>query len=422
MLVTRVLADFFERVTLIERDTLTDAPETRKGVPQGRHAHALLARGEQILSSLFPGLTDDLVRGGALSDDMGSGTKWFQFGGYKLQHTSGHKIFTQSRPFLEWHVRRRVLELANVEVQAGCAVAGLLHTVGRVTGVNFQRNGEARSIPADLVVDCTGRGSASQRWLSAMGFEPPDESSVSVDLGYASRYYRRPPRCQGQAQILLVHPMPPAECRAATLMPVEGDRWICTLAGWLGDHPPTDPAGFLEFARSLPAPDIYQAISQAEPLGEPVPHRFPANLRRHYERLSRFPEGYLVLGDAICSFNPVYGQGMTSAALQADTLSRCLATASGESMARRYFREVARIIDIPWKLAAGEDFRYPGVRGPKMPGTGLVNRYVALVHRAVMRDKRVYGDFLRVLNLLDSPALLFRPAIFWRVLQANLLG
>ena len=418
LLATRVLADFFERVTLLDRDAPPDTPETRKGVPQGRHAHALLARGEQILSGLFPGLTADLVAGGGFCADMGADMRWFQFGGYKKQHTWGRKTYTQSRPYLEWHVRRRVLALPNVQFRPGAAVAGLTHRDGRVTGVELEQKGP---VEADLVVDCTGRGSASQRWLPAMGFEPPPESTVVVDVGYASRFYRRVPGRE-PTQVLFVYPQPPGERRASALMPVEGERWICTLAGWLGDYPPTDPAAFLEFARTLPAPDIYNVISRTEPLSDPIPHRFPANLRRHYERLARFPQGYLVLGDAICSFNPVYGQGMTSAALQADALSRCLDRGIDATLAHRYFRAVARIVDIPWKLAAGEDFRYPEVRGARPAGTNLVNRYVAMVHRAVTRDARVYGDFLRVLNLLDPPTLLFRPATFWRVLQANLAG
>lgn len=160
-------------------------------------------------------------------------------------------------------------------------------------------------------------------------------------------------------------------------------------------------------------------ISQAEALSDAVQHKFPANLRRHYERLSRFPEGYLVLGDAVCSFNPVYGQGMTSAALQAETLSSELASGLDAGFARRYFRKVSRTLNVIWKLAAGEDFRYPEARGPKMVGTDLGNRYVSLIHRAVVRDERVYGDFLSVLNLLEPPQILFRPATVWRVLRAN---
>lgn len=415
LLAARVLSEYFEQVTLIERDVPGDGPETRKGVPQGRHAHVLLARGEQILSRLFPGFTADLVSGGGFAGDMGSTMRWFQFGGYKRQHCWGHKTFIQTRPYLEWHVRRRVLALPNVKLRAGCPVTGLLHEGGAVKGVQTR----SEAIPADFTVDCTGRGSAAPRWLKEMGFGAPEESAIEINVGYASRYYRRAPQQLHGANFVVIHPKPPVERRSATLFPIEGDRWICTLGGWLGDHPPTDAEGFLEFSRNLPAPDVYRVISQAEPLSDAVQHKFPANLRRHYERLSRFPEGYLVLGDAVCSFNPVYGQGMTSAALQAETLSRQCAGGLDCGFARRHFREVSRTVDVIWKLAAGEDFRYPEVRGPKMAGTDLANRYVSLIHRAVMRDERVYGDFLSVLNLLEPPKILYRPATVWRVLRAN---
>jgi len=420
LLAARVLSDRFERVTLIERDVPPDGPDTRKGVPQGRHAHVLLARGEQILSSLFPGLTAELVAGGAFAGDMAASMRWFQFGGYKRQHHWGHNTFIQTRPYLEWHVRRRVVALPNVKLLGGCSVTGLSRDGARVTGVEVQRGGESESIAGELTVDCGGRGSAAPRWLQEMAFDAPPESAIEVNVGYASRYYRRVPGQLRGAEFVVIHPKPPGERRSATLFPIEGDRWICTLAGWLGDHPPTDSAGFLEFARNLPAPDVHQVISQAEPLSDPVPHRFPANLRRHYERLARFPEGYLVMGDAVCSFNPVYGQGMTSAALQADLLARHLAGADHGDLARRHFREVARAVDVIWKLAAGEDFRYPEVRGPKMAGTDLGNRYVSMIHRAVMRDERVYDAFLSVLNLLEPPEILFRPSTVVRVLRAAL--
>ena len=189
LLAARVLSEYFQHVTLVERDVLGDPPEARQGVPQGRHAHVLLARGEQILSRLFPGLTSDLVSGGAFAGDMGSTLRWFQFGGYKRQHCWGHNTFIQTRPYLEWHVRRRVLALPNVKLLAGCSVTGLLPERGVVIGVQTQ----SAAIPGDFTVDCTGRGSAAPRWLKAMGFGAPEESSIEIDVGYASRYYRRVP-------------------------------------------------------------------------------------------------------------------------------------------------------------------------------------------------------------------------------------
>ncbi len=205
------------------------------------------------------------------------------------------------------------------------------------------------------------------------------------------------------------------------MFPIEGDRWVLSMGGWMGDHAPTDEQGFLEYARALPAPDVYDIISQAEPLSDITPHKFISSLRRHYEKLERFPEGYLVLGDAICSFNPTYGQGMTSAAMQAAELDAILAQrqANAAGIAPVFFKRAAKVIDTPWQLAVGEDFRFPGTTGPKPAGVDLINRYVAAVHRATLVDTLVGAAFIRVMNLMAPPTSLMTPSLMLRVWQAN---
>ncbi len=419
LLAARVLSDHFDRVIVVERDHFSDTPESRKGVPQGRHAHALLARGERVLSRLFPGIADDLVAGGGVRGDVGEICRWFQYGGYKAQHHSGVQNSLQTRPYLEWHTRRRLGALPNVELRDGCFVAEVLRDESRVLGVLAERAGERSEIRAHLTVDCTGRGSHAPRLLPEMGFDSPVQSLVKINVGYSTRIFRRRPDDLIGAQVVLVFPQPPKDRRGGAMMPVEGDRWICTLGGWTADYPPTDPEGYLEFARSLAAPDIYNVISKAEPLSDPVTHRFPSNQRTHYEQLKRFPEGYLVMGDAVCSFNPLYGQGMTSSAIQAEALERCLASDAGTNLALRLFAEAAKPIDTAWQMAISEDFRFPEVTGPRPAGLELGNRYVGMVHRAVTRDPQVYSRFLRVMNLLDPPSTLFRPGTVLRVLRAG---
>jgi 2-polyprenyl-6-methoxyphenol hydroxylase-like FAD-dependent oxidoreductase len=217
---------------------------------------------------------------------------------------------------------------------------------------------------------------------------------------------------------VIIAPQPPHHKRGGFVFPIEQDRWVVSLGGWLGDYPPTHEEGFLAFARSLAAPDIYNLIARLEPLSEIMPYRYSSSLRRHYEKLVRFPVGYLVAGDAICSFNPVYGQGMTSAAMQAAALDHTLcAQPDRATLAKSFFKEAAKVVDIPWQLAAGEDFQFPETVGPKPPGTEFVNAYVSRVHRATHNDPVVYRAFLEVMNLLKPPASLFHPRIVWRVLR-----
>jgi 2-polyprenyl-6-methoxyphenol hydroxylase-like FAD-dependent oxidoreductase len=422
LLAARVLSDHFEQVTILERDAVANQADARKGQPHVRHLHALLASGLEIYNDLFPGLNADLVAGGAILGDMGQSMRWYQFDGYRIQHNSGLTGALLSRPFLEWQVRRRVLALPNVRLLDECGVEGLQVTGDQtgVAGVRISRRQQGRQmdiLQADLVVDASGRGSATPKWLATLGYPKPEEREVRVDVGYATRIYRRRPGDLTGAELLMVIGTPPQGKRGGMAFPIEDNRWIVTLAGIHGDHCPADDAAFNAFARSLPAPDLYNLIARLEPLSEIILHKFPASLRRHYEKLRRFPDGYLVMGDAICSFNPIYGQGMTSAAMQAQLLARLLAQgATVATLWRDFFKQCAHIIDIPWSLAVGEDFRYPETQGVKAPGTDLINSYVARVHQATHHDPVVYSQFLRVMNLMAPPTSLFKPQIMRRVL------
>lgn len=421
LLAARVLSGHCERVTIIERDPIRDEPEARKGQPHVRALHGLLASGGEILQELFPCLLDDLRQAGALVNDMGETMHWYVAGGYRRRMRFGKLSIGVSRPFLEWLIRGYVLGLPNLTLCDGRGVAALVASSDqrRVVGVQLAGNAQpgAETLRADLVVDASGRGTSATRWLRELGYAPPPESVVNVDVGYAHRLYARDPEDPRTRSWIFVTPVAPAERRVAGAFPVEGNRWLVGMGGWFGDHPPTDEAGFRAFARSLPAPDVAEIVEQCAPLSPIGSYKYAASTRRHYERLSRFPEGYLVLGDAICSFNPVYGQGMTSAAMQARVLGRLLAERQGtiDGIARPYFRQVAKIVDIPWQLAVGEDFRFPEAIGRRPPGTHAINSYVSMVHRASHHDPLVSKAFLEVMNLLKPPSSLMAPQIMWRV-------
>ena len=426
LLTARVLSDHFDQVTIIERDPVHEHPESRKGQPQTRHLHGLLANGLAVMTRYFPDLPDALVASGALVNDMAENMQWYSYGGYRQRLTLGHKAALMSRPLLEYLLRQRTLALSNITLLDNCAITDLLASADRqsVIGVQIERrDGSAKDekLMADLVVDCMGRGSRTPQWLTALGFAAPAETEVKVNVGYATRVYRRDPADPRGKDWMLYTPEAPKETRFGGMFPVEGDRWIVSMGGWMGDHAPSDETGFLEYARNLPAPDIYNVISKAEPLTDIMLHKFSSSLRRHYEKLTRFPQGYLVLGDAICSFNPTYGQGMTSAAMQAAELDQILAASQGSiaDLASAFFKRAAQVIDTPWQLAVGEDFRFPETTGPKPAGIDLLNRYVAAVHRATRIDPVVGAAFLRVMNLLAAPPSLMKPGIMFRVWRAN---
>ncbi len=416
----RVLADRFERVTLVERDTFVDGPEPRKGVPQGRHLHGLLRRGEDLLEGWFPGFADALIAKGAERLEMGTDFRWFHYGGWKVNAPSGVHTLTLSRPFLEGEVRRRVIALPNVAVRDGQVVRGLLADADRrrVTGVRLTGDGvPEESVAADLVVDATGRGSALPRWLGELGRAAVRESVVKVNVGYASRLYRRPPPGTVPWKACYVLGQSPVSKRLGAIFAIEGNRWIAVLAGVLGDHPPTDDQGFMRYARDLPHPAMAEALAVAEPLTDAAVYRFPAHQRRHYEGLADFPDGLVAIGDAHCSFNPIYGQGMTCAALGALELERALARDGGVGFSRRFQAALASVIDLPWMMSTGEDLRYPEVEGPRPAWNGLMQWYTARVHRAALHDPVVARAFYRAMHMLAPPSEL--AGVAWRVLRGG---
>jgi 2-polyprenyl-6-methoxyphenol hydroxylase-like FAD-dependent oxidoreductase len=421
LLAARVLSDHFEQVTIVERDGLPDGPEHRPGVPQGRHTHGMLACGARILERLLPGITAEVTPPEARDNDALRYGRWFNNGVFAARADSGLEGFGVTRPRLESVVRRRVRELRNVDVIDGHAAQGLVAEGARVVGARIRprRGGAEGELAADFVVDATGRASRAPAWLAALGYEPPEEDTVEVGLGYATRFYRRSAEDLGGDFIVNVAAVPPNR-RMGVALAVEDDRWIVTLAGLLGDHPPLDDEGFLAFAAELPTRLIHDLIARIEPLSDAVRTRFPAHRRVRYERLKRLPDRFVAVGDAVASFNPVYGQGMSVAAQEAELLDRLLAAGRVDGLPRRFYRAAAKTIDVPWDIAVGNDLRFAEVQGPRGPRLRLVNRYVGRLQRVAAHDPAVARAFFAVGNLVAPPTSLLRPAIAARVLARPL--
>lgn len=414
------LARAGREVVVLDRDELPaveDVPAPRRGVPQGRHAHGLLARGQQVLDELFEGFTAEMVAGGVPAGDLGRDARWHVDGQRLATEACGLTFLCASRPCLEARVRARVTALPGVTVVAGATAEAPITDRGgrRVRGVRVSgRDGREEIADADLVVDASGRGSRTPAWLEDLGYHRPASSRVSVGLGYASRTYRTP-RALGSALAVMYAPGP-SRPRGGGLQALEGDRIMVTLAGVAGDHPPLDPGGFLRFARDLPV--VHDVLRDAEPLDDPVGFRFPSPTRRHYERLDAAPEGLVVLGDGLCSLNPIYAQGMTVAGLQALVLRRHLE--SGPVRTRLLQRALAAATDTPWTMMLGADAALPGVDVPIDRATRAIGAYLARLRTAAVVDPAVAGAFIRVVGLVDPPGALMRPRVAAAVLRHTL--
>jgi 2-polyprenyl-6-methoxyphenol hydroxylase-like FAD-dependent oxidoreductase len=425
LLAARVLADRYDRVTVVERDLLPVDPLNRRGVPQGRLIHALAARGTQVLDELFPGFVDELVANGAgIWDDGDLSKLWISVGGHQSPRSGRAPnppvILFPSRPLLEWNVRRRVMAIANVTILEGHDVLGLTATPDRrrVTGAKVVDRAIDRetTLTADLVVDATGRGSRTPVFLEELGYGRPREDELTVQLAYACQLVRVAPGAI-QQHMIAVFPEP-GRPKMFGLIRNENDSWMFGVGAMAGLQPPDGTAEMLSFAADFVPAHVLEALRAAEPLGAVVHHRVPSNRWRRYDKLRRTPDGLLVVGDAVCSFNPIYGQGMTVAAIEATVLRDCLLRGD-RGLPRRFFRASARTIRVAWQTAVGSDLALPEVEGARPWSMRISNAFLERVLTAVEVDTVVAGQFMRVTSMVDPPIRLFRPSILLRIARAT---
>ena len=412
----KVVSDVFDEVTLIERDPLPEAPTTRNGVPQTSHPHVLLEAGRMTLEDFFPGFSEDVIRNGGLMVDAATEMKYYENGGFFADGPNQLPMLCASRALFEHVVREHVRGLPNVDLSDDCYFINYMYTSGDgVTGVRYRdENENETTLSAVLVVDATGRTSRTPDWLEENGFETPDVDKVSVDVTYSTICLDRPPN---EREVLFVPPSPP-RTRGVAAIPIEDDQWEFILQGIHGDDAPTDREAFLEFANSFPVAEAGRLPREREWISEEIHHYpFPSSVRRHYDDLEVFPDGLVVTGDAIAGFNPVYGQGMSVAALDALMLHHTLVETGLNNLALEYFPRAADPIEQAWQVAVGSDFEFPQTTGPKPRGTDLFNWYVNRLIRNAHTDGKLTDAFYRVFRLEKSATTLLRPDVAWRVLR-----
>ncbi|MER7758937.1 FAD-dependent monooxygenase [Streptomyces sp. NPDC097619] len=416
-----VLAEHLD-VTVVERDPVTEGPEFRPGVPQGRHAHALMEGGQRALENLLPGILDELVAAGATRTPLPTRLAWLDRNGWNRIGNEGRVSFlTCTRPLLNWTIRQRVATHPRISFVHGTTVTGLVHEAGAVCGIAVRpKGGEPSEIAAELVVDASGRGSLTPKWLAELGYPEPEDEIIDAGLAYATRLFKRTPRAAAQKfNAVTVQPVP-ENPTMGLLVPVENDQWLLALGGMRGHEPPTDVEAWMDFAKNLRTPLIHELVSEAEPVTQVFGFRNTQNRRRHYERTARHPEGLLVLGDAACTFNPIYGQGMTAASREAVGLRALLAKhGTGPGLARKAQKMVFKTTANPWLMATSEDRSYPTTVGGKKIGLAdkVLSWYISRLNSEGLVNPKIGANFFAVVSLADPPAALFKPAMILAALR-----
>lgn len=425
LLAARVLSEFYASVVVLERDVLPDHPGQRKGVPQGRHLHQFLSRGTQILGELFPGLFDELVAAGAAVDQGDDLSRlYIRASGYelnpagKLADPGPLAAYQASRPFVECHLRQRVAALGNVTIHDNHEAIEPLVTAQVVNGVRIvnRDNDTTSTVDANLVVDATGRSAKTPAFLETHGYGAPPEERIPSTGGYSSHLMRIAP---GRLALRLAFVNNGSRAPGAMLVAYERDTWMLAIARPAGHgNPPSDFAEMVAAAEQMFPESIAAALRDATPVGEISVSRNTSATWRRYDQMSGLPAGLLALGDAVCNLNPLHGQGMTMAALHALALRDCLRSGDAD-LPRRFYSAAAGDIRPVWQANRATD-QVTSVSAARSPQRRLLSLVQRAALRAASHDIAVTERFLRVRGLVDPPERLQDPALFVRILLANL--
>ncbi|MFG6116107.1 FAD-dependent oxidoreductase [Halobacillus sp. MO56] len=423
-LAARVLADSFQEVIILERDSEAHGPLPRKGAPQGEHIHALLFAGANGLEELFPGITERFNRSGAVKINATQDVAWFHHGVWKLRFNGDYTTILQTRPHLEWHIEQYVKSIPNISIKYSQRVRDFFYNEeeNQITGVEIADGDTIKTIHADLVVDASGVSSISSRWLTKREVHIPVEK-VKIDLSYFTKTLELPDNPDRDWSIKLVYPTPPLEKIGGGISRVEGNRYLVTFMGYHNEINEKEVLksddSFIEIARKLPKLDLYHELKDATALSKTATFRVPNITWRRIDKVKQLPTGLLMIGDTVCRIDPFFGQGMSIAVLEALALKKLLTSdnRSTQNIIDRFHQEAGKIISPIWNMVITEDFRYPDTIGKKPVGLAIQQWYAKNIFLLSSENKDVYQSFIRVMHLLGPTSTLMRPGVVKSMLK-----
>ena len=416
LLCARVLSDVSKEVVIFEKEQIAGNLETRRGVPQAFHTHTLLDSGRRILNEYFRGFTDELEKLGNKKADQTAGLKWFHHGAWKYREPLGESLNIQSRWHLEGLARKYIKETYNISIQ-NSKVDDIVITEEKISAVIS----EGKEFYADIVLDCSGPASQLKTWLPKHGFSCPPELRIKIDLKYSTYLYKRDPEEKHEWEGLAIYPEAPHGHKSGIVFPIideiHGPCWQVTAVGRNGEYAGNSHEEFLKFMQGLDQPDIFDCISKWEVIDKKGHHiSFHENIRTYYDHLLKYPAGLLPCGDSFGRINPIFGQGMSIAAIESEILKKTLSEVSDlKTLTSLYLKRIGCFFDIPWFLVNCEDWRYPHIPG-RRKAVKFINWYTGRLHKLCGSDKQIVSDMYKVLHFNKKPISLFKPKTVFKAL------
>jgi 2-polyprenyl-6-methoxyphenol hydroxylase-like FAD-dependent oxidoreductase len=417
----KALSTSFKEVIILEVGDKWDGKASRKRVPQSDHPHVLLKGGEKAIEELFPTITNELIKAGSIINNFTRDLKWHQFGLWKQPFIGEVHMIQQSRPLLEWHIQKRIDQISNITITYKTLVNGLLvdGKLNKVCGVKvkYLETGMQEEVHADIVIDASGFGSKSMEWLREYEIEVQEEK-VRIDLFYATKMFQLKENQELDCCNMLMSPSFPENPYGVLIQTIEDNRYFVTFSGYANEKAPQTDDEFYDFAENLSISNVTDFLNKAEGITDIKTYKIPYQVRRRFDLVNNVPEGLLVVGDAQCRFDPVFGQGVSVAAMEAHQLQLLLQSRKqlDKTFTQQFYKKTADIIEIPWDMTTTEISRHPQLKRELTTKQKFQLWYTKQIYRLSASDSDVYIRLVRVMNLIRSPFHLFHPKVLLAVL------